>query len=143
MFFRRKKLHIDTFSERMTGLTEHGFSVQLQGGNSARVSKLGCAAMLTDQGGEHPHVGKAGIVVGDEIGWLVDGGFQKFFLTPNGKKVPALANHLKALHDFQEDLREGLGLESLYNESLGTTCDLHLYDRVKDRDGGVPKRPWE
>src|SRR5712672_3342554 len=135
MFFRRQKQHIDTFEERLKDLAAHGFTVQPQGGDSARVSKLGCAAILTDS-----HIGKAGIVVGDEIGLLVDGGFQKFFLTPSGKRVPALAEHLKALHEFQEDLREGLGLESLYNQSLGTTSDLHLYDRVKDRDAGMPKR---
>jgi hypothetical protein len=138
MFFRRQKQHIDTFEEKLKDLAAHGFAVQPLAGNSARVSKLGCAAIITDS-----HVGKAGIVVGDEIGWLVDGGYQKFFLTPSGKRVAALAGHLKALHDFQEDLREGLGLESLYNQALGTTCDLHLYDRVQDRDCGMPKRPWE
>jgi hypothetical protein len=50
---------------------------------------------------------------------------------------------LKALHEFEEDLKEGLGLESLYNESLGTVSTYYLYDRVKDRDRGVPKRVWE
>jgi hypothetical protein len=40
-------------------------------------------------------------------------------------------------------LREGLGLTSLYNEALGTVSTQYLYDRVKDRDHGVPKRAWE
>ena len=31
----------------------------------------------------------------------------------------------------------------LYNESLGTVSTFYLYDRVKDRDKGVPKRVWE
>jgi len=75
--------------------------------------------------------------VGDEIGLLVDGGYQKFFRTPKGRKVPALAEHLKALHAFQEDLKEALGLVSLYNEGLGTTFDQHMYDRVKGRDARV------
>ncbi len=143
MFFRREKPRQRTFSELVDGLKEFGFSTQSQGNGSAQVSKLGCAALLKDAGQPHPAVGKAGIEVGDEIGLLVDGGFQKFFLTPSGRKVPALAVHLKAIHDFQEDLKEGLGITSLYNQSLGTTCDLHIYDRVKDRDRGVPKRPWE
>ena len=78
-----------------------------------------------------------------EIGLLVDGGFQKFWHTSSGRKAPAIAGQLKTLHAFQEDLREALGLESLFNEALGTVNDLHLYDRVKDRDQGVPKRPWE
>jgi len=81
--------------------------------------------------------------MGDEIGSLVDGGYQKFFRTPSGKTKPALASELKAIHDFEEDLKEALGLESLYNESLGTVSTYYLYDRVKDRDSGVPKRVWE
>jgi hypothetical protein len=77
------------------------------------------------------------------IAKLVDGGFQKFFLAPDGSRKPALASELKGIHEFQEDLREALGLESLYNESLGTVSTQYLYDRVQDRDRGVPKRPWE
>lgn len=143
MFFRREKLRQRTFSEQVDGLKEFGFTTQPQGSGSVKVSKFGCAAILKDAGAPHPEVGKIGIAVGEEIGLLVDGGFQKFFLTPNGHRVPALAVHLKAIHDFQEDLKEGLGLTSLYNTALGTTCDLHHYDRVKDRDHGVPHRPWE
>ena len=50
---------------------------------------------------------------------------------------------IKALHAFDEDLREGLGLTSLYNLSLGTVCDDHLYDRVTARDSGPHHQPWE
>ena len=81
--------------------------------------------------------------MGDEIGTLVDGGYQKFFLTPSGKRKPALAEELKAIQNFQEDLKEALGLPSLYNESLGTTSDLHLYDRVEHRDAGDSHNAWE
>ena len=77
------------------------------------------------------------------IGKLVDGGYQKFFLAPGGQKKPAHASELKAVHEFQEDLREALGLVSLYNESLGTVSTEYLYDRVQDRDRGVPRRPWQ
>jgi hypothetical protein len=83
------------------------------------------------------------VFIGNEIGVLVDGGFQKFFRTPTGAKRPALADDLKALHDFDEDLKEGLGEESYYNESLGTVSTYYLYDRVKDRDRGVPRRVWD
>ena len=43
-----------------------------------------------------------------------------------------------------DDLKEGLGLTSLYNTSLGTVSALHLYDRVVERDQKthVP-RPWD
>jgi len=71
--------------------------------------------------------------VAAEIAALVDGGYQKFWRAGN-RRVPALAQQLKALHDFEEDLREALGLESLYNTSLGTTNDLHVYDRLAGRE---------
>jgi hypothetical protein len=133
MFFRNQKAHKASFSDLLTKVREAGFNVQGDG-SRAQVTKLGCAAMIEDGGDKGPIVGKAGVVVGDEIGLLVDGGYQKFFRTPKGRKVPALAEHLKALHSFQEDLREALGLVSLYNQGLGTTFDQHMYDRVKGRD---------
>ena len=142
MFFRREKPKTLTFTERMDTLRKAGFTVAPQG-SATRVSRAGCAIDLAQEGGRvHAH-GRAGIVMGAEIGSLVDGGFQKFFRTPSGKKKPALAEDLVALHDFEEDLREGLGQESYYNESLGTVSTYYLYDRVQDRDRGVPKRVWE
>jgi hypothetical protein len=135
MFFRNQKPRTITFNDRLDTLRQAGFSVQAEG-SRANVSKLGCAAVIEDRGEEAPAVGKAGVVVGDEIGLLVDGGFQKFFLTRGGRRIPALAEHLKALHAFQEDLREALGLVSLYNQGLGTTFDQHMYDRVQGRDAG-------
>ena len=45
-----------------------------------------------------------------------------------------------------EELKEALGLTSLYNESLGTVSDRYVYDRVTDRDQPEPqrpKRPWQ
>ena len=86
---------------------------------------------------------RAGVVMGKEIGTLTDGGFEKFFTTPGGKRKPALAEELKEIHNFQEDLREALGLTTLYNESLGTVSNLYLYDRVEGRDQGEHDKPWE
>jgi hypothetical protein len=133
MFFRNRKKANLSFSDHLAKLREAGFTVSGEG-SRARVSKLGCAAVIEDRGDDAPLVGKAGVVVGNEIGLLVDGGFQKFFQTPTGRRIPALAEQLKTLHDFQEDLREALGLVSLYNQGLGTTFDQHMYDRVKGRD---------
>jgi len=107
------------------------------------VSRGECAVALREGGGQVQRAELGGILMGGEIGSLVDGGYQKFFRTPSGKTKPALASDLKALHDFEEDLKEGLGLETLYNEALGTVSTYYLYDRVKDRDRGVPKRVWE
>ena len=136
MFFRREKPRTLTFSNRLDLLKEFGFTVGSGDSEGTRVSKHGCAAILEDRGAEIPAVGRAGVIVGEEIGWLVNGGYQQFFMTPSGKKMPALAQQLRALHDFQEDLKEGLGSISLYNQSLGTTSNRHIYDRVAGRDRG-------
>ncbi len=142
MFFRRERTKNPTFTERLDNLRKAGFTVTPVTGGAVRVSKECCAIDLKESDGA-VKAGRAGVIVGDEIGALVDGGYQKFFRTPHGKSKPALADELKALHNFEEDLKEGLGQESLYNESLGTVSTFYLYDRVKDRDAGVPKRAWE
>jgi hypothetical protein len=143
MFFRREKAHELTFTERLDGLRKLGFSTSPAGPGKAQVLRDGIGAIIEDRSGEHPHVNKAGYVMSGEIGLLVNRGFQMFWRSPNGKTAPALSTHLKALHAFEEDLKEGLGLPSLYNESLGTTSDLHLYDRVEHRDAGDAPKPWE
>ncbi len=107
------------------------------------MSRANCAVDLKEDADSVRAMNRAGILLGDDIAVLVDGGFQKFFRAPSGKVKPATADELKALHDFEEDLRERLGQESLYNEALGTVSTFYLYDRVKDRDRGVPKRVWE
>ena len=135
MFFRREKPHVPTFSERLDQVKKFGLTVAMEGSSKARISKGQCAAIIEDRGGDTPHVNKAGTMIGNEIGFLVHGGYQMFWETPSGKVQPALARQLKALHAFEEDLKEALGLVSLYNESLGTTCDQHMYDRVLHRDG--------
>lgn len=143
MFFRRERPKNPTFQERLDNLRRLGFTATAIPGGVTRVSRGNLAVDLKQDGGGVQIVGDAGVLIGNEIGVLVDGGFQKFFRTPSGVKRPALADDLKALHDFDEDLREGLGEESLYNESLGTVSTYYLYDRVKDRDRGVPRRVWE
>ena len=139
MFFRRQHPREITIDQRMEELRKAGFTVTPASGSRVTVSRNGCAAVLENLRVVEP----AGILMAGGIGKLVDGGFQKFFLAPGGQKKPALAPELKAIHEFQEDLREALGLVSLYNESLGTVSTEYLYDRVHDRDRGVPKRPWE
>ena len=144
MFFRRAQPKSLTFEERLEQVRRAGFEIKPLAAGQYRISRNGCAIVLENAGGGPPHVvERAGVVMGDEIGALVDGGFQKFFLTTGGKRRPALAEDLRALHDFQEDLREALGEISLYNEALGTLSTLYLYDRVRNRDKGVPKRAWE
>lgn len=142
MFFRRERPKNPTFSDRLEDLRKAGFTVTPLANGSVRVSRENCAVDLKEESGA-VRAGQAGILAGAEIGVLVDGGYQKFFRTPSGKNQPALADELKALHNFEEDVKEAVGQESYYNESLGTVSTFYLYDRVKDRDAGVPKRVWE
>ena len=143
MFFRREQVKTATVAARLENLRKSGFQVTPLSGGVHRVSRANLAVDLKEEAGAIRTVAMAGVLIGNEIGSLVDGGYQKFLCTPTGRKKPALAEELKALHDFEEDLREALGLESLYNESLGTVSTFYMYDRVQDRDKGVPKRVWE
>jgi len=142
MFFRRETPKKLTFADRMESLRKAGFTVTPQPDGSSRVSRGDCATDLREHNGSVAG-NRAGMIFAGEIGALVDGGYQKFFRTPSGKSRPALAADLEALHNFEEDLKEALGQESYYNNSLGTVSTFYLYDRVKDRDRGVPKRVWE
>jgi hypothetical protein len=45
---------------------------------------------------------------------------------------------LKDLRLFNEELRTALGVPTYYNEALGSTCHVSVYDRVKGRPGDVP-----
>jgi hypothetical protein len=143
MFFRNEKPKLPTFEERIAKLKQFGFDILPESRDRCRVTRDGCGAMIEDLGGGKVAIGKAGVLLGNEIAELVNAGYQMFLRTPSGREAPALASHLKTLHAFDEDLREGLGLISLYNLSLGTTSDAHMYDRVTDRDQGPHSHPWD
>jgi hypothetical protein len=143
MFFRRERPKDLTFNDRLDNLRKAGFTANAAGNGATRLSRGFYAVDVKDSGASVDISDRAGVLMGNEIGVLVDGGYQKFFQTPSGKRKPALAEELKALHDFEEDVKEALGQVNLYNEALGTVSTLYLYDRVADRDKGVPKRAWE
>ena len=63
---------------------------------------------------------------------LEDRGYQKFWYH-QGKRFPARLKELKALHQFEQEVRHILGLKSLYHESLGSTSARTVYDRVEGR----------
>jgi len=142
MFFRRKRVEVPGFEQRIDKLRAAGFGVAALN-QSLRVTRGSCGIDLQDRDGAAVALCQAGILIGSEIGALVDGGYQKFFRTPTGKQRPALADELKTLHDFEEDVWQALGCQSFYNQSLGTVSALYLYDRVENRDRGVPHRAWE
>jgi hypothetical protein len=143
MFFRRERSKSLTFADRLDNLRKSGFTVASAGNDATRISRGYCAVDIRESGASVDISDRAGIAMDNEIGVLVDGGYQKFFQTPSGRRKPALAEELKALHDFEEDVKEALGQVNLYNEALGTVSTFYLYDRVADRDRGVPKRAWE
>ena len=62
----------------------------------------------------------------------MDRGYQKF-LKSSKLEIPATAEHLRAIHEFQQELDAITGERELYNEALGTTSDVYLYDRVAGR----------
>jgi hypothetical protein len=144
MFFRRARPKHLTFEDHMSAARAAGFGVESIGGGKTRVNRKGVAVILAAGPDGIPQVTeRAGVVMGKEIGTLTDEGFQKFFTTPSGKRKPAQAEELREIHNFQEDLREALGLTTLYNESLGTVSNLYVYDRVEGRDSGKRNKPWE
>jgi hypothetical protein len=144
MFFRHERAKKTSFEEHMSAARAAGFKTESVGSGRTRIERNGIAAVATDSGDGTPtFVERAGVVMGKEIGALTDGGYQKFFTTPHGKRKPALAEELKEIQNFQEDLREALGLTALYNEALGTTSNVYVYDRVEGRDHGDSHKPWE
>jgi hypothetical protein len=143
MFFRHVRPKVLSFEDHLAKARTAGFTVQ-SAGSSTRIERNGIACVARPGSGDVPLITeRAGVMMGNEIGTLVDGGYQKFFLTPSGKRKPALAEELKAIQDFQEDLKEALGLTSLYNESLGTVSNKYLYDRVEGRDQAPVHKPWQ
>jgi len=139
MFFRREKPQTFTFEQRVEGLRQQGFAIQ-KDGPGVRAIKNGCAALIEDGPDHRAHVKRIGVLLGNQIGVLSNHGYQMFIETPDKRLAPAQAAQLSALHEFEEDLKEALGLTSLYNTSLGTISTRHMYDRVEERDEGERER---
>jgi hypothetical protein len=142
------KVESVSYDQALAWLRDHQFDVLDAPGVSNRVflKKYGVsAAIQRDEEGGVRLFAKPGYLIGGEIARLVDKGYQKFLKTTK-TEIPASADHLKAIHNFSEELKEATGSISLYNESLGTVSDRYMYDRVEDRDEPTsvrPARPWE
>lgn len=135
MFFRRRKQSPPSFEQQLEAARGRGFRLDSAAAGRVRISKHGCAAVVEHAGGGQARfVEKPGGLVNGEIAELVDRGFQKFLATSAGVSRPALADQLQAVHQFDEELRRVLRLESLYNESLGTVSSRYVYDRVHGRE---------
>jgi hypothetical protein len=135
-----------TYDDALGWLREHGFDILEAPGTSNRVflKKNNCSAAIEKNGDTGVKLfAYPGYLIGGEISKLVNRGYQQFLKTTK-TEVPATADHLRALHDFTEELKEALGMPSLYNESLGTVSEDYVYDRVNGREGSDRKpRPWD
>ncbi|HET9099390.1 MAG TPA: hypothetical protein VFN62_03290 [Acidobacteriaceae bacterium] len=137
---KNKSAAVKTFESAVTYFGSHQFDVADKPGvaNQIEVRKYGCGAVLakTPNGGA-VYVIRPGCLVGGEISTLVDRGFQKFLRTSK-IEVAATAARLHALHAFDEELFEAIGVPDYYNLALGTVSDLYLYDRLRGREA-APK----
>ncbi len=143
MFFRRDRPKVPTFSERIDLLKQAGFTTEQLPDGRVKITKHGVGAVVGDEGKNQPAIEKAGVLVGGQVAILVAAGFQEFLELPNGRRLPATSEQLHNLHEFEEDVKEALGVVNLYNTSLGTTSRKHVYDRVYKRDIGQQPKPWE
>jgi hypothetical protein len=138
-----------SFDEILSNLRGSQFDVQQVSGVAGqyRVQKHGCGAVIAPAGSGNgvAFVSRPGFVLGGEIAHLLDRGFQKSLKTSQ-LEIAATADHLKAIHRCSEELKEVVGVPSLYNESIGTTSDDYFYDRLKGRDKNpIPRAPapWD
>ncbi len=142
------KLKQQSYDDAVAWFRNHGFDLVEAPGTANRVFlrkyKVSSAIERAPDGGVKIFA-YPGYVIGGEISKLVDLGHQKVMRTTKAD-YPATAEYLKALHDFSEELKEGIGTTSLYNEALGTVSESYMYDRVRGRDlpeSERPKRPWQ
>ena len=102
--------------------------------NAVQVRKYGCAAEIAAApDGTVEILARPGWLLNGEIARLLDRGYQKFIKTSK-LEIPATADHLRAIHEFTEELNEATGATSLYNQALGTTSNVYNYDRVEGRE---------
>lgn len=141
-----KTLTARSYEDAVAWLRSNGFDLLEAPGTQDRIflKKYNCSAAIEkDAEGGVRIFAYPGYLIGGEIAKLINRGYQQVLKTTK-TEVAATADHLKALHQFSEELKEAMGVPSLYNESLGTVAEAYQYDRVKGREGGPRKpRPWE
>jgi hypothetical protein len=143
----KKKRHQLDFEQTIGQLKAHGFEAApyAQIAGAILVTKHGAGAVLVaSPGAPAAFAIGPGILVRGEVGRLLDRGYQKFIKTSQ-YEIPATATQLQAIHAFSEELKQGSGSISLYNESLGTTSDVYQYDRLQGREHEQLQSgsPWE
>ena len=131
----------ERFSQKaIESLAALGFTVGSTRG-VVRVEKYGCGAEFRQENdGRYQLTIIPTIMVKGQFSRLWDAGYQKFLLTDEGVKLPALASHLQNLRRYNEELRTALGIPTFYNEALGSVSQVSVYDRVRGREGDVPDK---
>jgi hypothetical protein len=142
----KRKQHLLDFEQTITQLKALGFEAAAypQIAGATLVTKHGAGAVLVAApGAPAAYAVGPGILVKGEVGRLLDRGYQKFIKTSQ-YEIPATATQLQAIHAFSEELKQGCGSISLYNESLGTTSDVYQYDRLQGREDEqhASDSPW-
>jgi hypothetical protein len=122
----------------LEALPARGFQVSSTRG-VMRVEKYGCGAEFRrTPDGRYQMTILPTIMLHGQFTSLWDAGYQKFLITDERRKVPALAAQLQQMRRFNEELRSALGVPTYYNEAIGSTCQISTYDRVAGRPGDVP-----
>jgi hypothetical protein len=141
-----KQLYQADFEQVVEALRASGFETSnyaaAQGG--VLVTRDGMAAVLAPgEQGVRLILGASKLIAG-ELARLEDRGYQKFLRTSH-YELPATAHDLHAIHQFSEELMQLAGAVCLFNQSLGSTSDRYVYDRVQGRAAAVSPaaRPWE
>src|SRR3954467_10930104 len=115
------------FEDALDWLRGHGFDLLEAPGTHGSVflkKNTVSSAIERNADGTAKIFAYPGYLVGGEISKLVNKGYQQVLKTKKTESG-ATAHPLRALHDFSEELKEALGLPSLYNESLGTFSESY------------------
>jgi hypothetical protein len=141
-----KRMQQADFEQAVEALKASGFETSRYAGveGGILVTRDGLAAVLAPGEEAVQVVIGASKLIAGELARLEDRGYQKFLRTSQFE-LPATARDLHAIHLFSEEIRQLAGTASLFNQSLGTTSDRYVYDRVKGRAAAVEPatRPWE
>ena len=131
----------------LEALRARGFDcTPLDGGGVQAAKKQIAAIFAREPDGRLRLTEPPGYLIRGQFARLWDAGYQKFWLfgppsaeAGEGRRLPVLSDQLKQLHEVSEELRMVLGIPSFYNESLGTTCHVTAYDRLRGRGVAAKK----
>lgn len=126
-------------------LRQEGFDcIDLLGGRVQVIKKSVAAIFVRSEDGNYRMSEPPGYLIRGRFARLWDAGYQKFWLPvtdstpgvpdPARPRIPVVASQLEELHEVSEELRTLLAIPSFYNESLGTTCHVTAYDRLRGRN---------